>query len=285
MSAAGGARLIAITGAASGMGAAAAARLRAAGDTVVGLDRQAVPGVDVVADLSTAEGRAAAVAGVREVAGGRLDGLVLAAGLGPVPGRERTLLEVNLRGAVELLQGLRPLLAASERGRAVVLGSNSTTTTPFVGRRVVRTLLDDDLDAALERLAKPRNLAAARCYAASKTALTHWVRRAAATPEWAGAGIRLNVLAPGAVATPLLQEQLAGKDGDRVRKFPIPAGGPGTPEQLAHWVEILLSDAADFMVGSVVTVDGGSEAYLRPASWPRSVPTRELPRYLVRLLR
>ncbi|WP_408898919.1 hypothetical protein ACJ5H2_07355 [Nocardioides sp. R1-1] len=72
----------AVTGSASGMGAAVAARLRADGHTVIGVDLREA---DVVADLSTAGGRRAAAAAVLDLSGGRLDGAVLAAGLGPAP--------------------------------------------------------------------------------------------------------------------------------------------------------------------------------------------------------
>ncbi|BCI92231.1 hypothetical protein NIIDMKKI_74370 [Mycobacterium kansasii] len=70
----------AITGAASGMGRAAAVRLRDHGHTVIGVD---LKDADVVADLSTPQGRAQAADGVVAASGGRLDGAVLAAGLGP----------------------------------------------------------------------------------------------------------------------------------------------------------------------------------------------------------
>ena len=71
-------RTIAITGSGSGMGAALAARLEAAGDRVIGID---VKNAEVEADLGTAEGRASAIERVSELSGGTLDGLVTLAGL------------------------------------------------------------------------------------------------------------------------------------------------------------------------------------------------------------
>ena len=44
----------------------------------------------------------------------------------------------------------------------------------------------------------------------------------------------------------------------------------------------MLSDAADFLCGSVIFVDGGSDAYFRSDDWPRSVGLSRLPRYLMR---
>ena len=62
---------------------------------------------------------------------------------------------------------------------------------------------------AAASLTRYRRHAPTMAYAASKIALSRWVRRQAVTPLWAGEGIRLNALAPGAVRTPLLEAQLA----------------------------------------------------------------------------
>ncbi|MFA7510896.1 MULTISPECIES: SDR family oxidoreductase [Mycolicibacterium] len=272
----------AITGSASGMGAAAVARLRADGHTVITVD---IKDADVVADLSTSDGRAAAAAQVLTACDGRLDGAVLAAGLGPSQGAERLrmIATVNYLGVVELLDRWRPALAAAANAKVVVIGSNSTTTTPAVPARAVRALLAGDVDKALRatRLFGPGR--PAMVYAASKIAVTRWARRHAVRPEWAGAGIRLNVLAPGAVMTPLLQEQLDNKRQARfVERFPVPVGGYGQPEQLAEWMRFMLSDAADFLCGSVIFVDGGTDSLFRRDDWPRPVPARRIIGYVQR---
>jgi len=271
-----------VTGAASGMGRAAADKLRAGGHTVVGVDLR---DADVVADLSTEQGRRAAVEQVLAAVGGRLDGAVLAAGVGPAPGAERPRLiyEVNYRGVVELLEGWRPALAAAGDAKVVVFGSNSTTTVPAVPSRAIRALLAGDPDRALRAVRIFGRNAPALAYAASKIAVTRWARRRAVTADWAGAGIRLNVLAPGAVLTPLLEKQLATPaEAAAIRGFPVPIGGFGDPGDLADWVVFMLSGSARFLCGSVVFVDGGSDAYFRPDDWPRAVPLRGLPVYLRR---
>lgn len=273
----------AVTGSASGMGAEVVAQLSAAGHTVIGVD---LHDADVVADLSSPAGRRTAAAEVLQRCQGVLDGAVMAAGLGPAPGRERPrlILTVNMLGVVELLEAWRPALARAERAKVVVFSSNSTTTVPLVPRRAVRALLEGDVDKALGALRLFGREAPTFAYAASKIALSQWVRRRAVTAEWAGAGIRLNALAPGAILTPLLEKQLATPaEAKRIRRFPVPTGGFGDPGQLAAWVVFMLSDAADFLCGSVVFVDGGSDAWFRASDWPRPVPARRLRSYLARM--
>lgn len=266
-----------VTGSASGMGAEVARRLRADGHRVIGVDRA---DAEVVADLSTAEGRQLAIDEILAACDDVLDGAVLAAGLGPKKGAERTIVEVNVLGVTELLSGLRPALARAEKAKVVVFGSNSTTSTPFVPGRAVRLLKRGDTGAATKVITRRGPLSGPIAYASSKLAVSYWCREHAVAPEWAGEGIRINLLAPGPVMTPLLRSQLESPTGGQVRSFPVPAREYGTPEQIADWVLTMLSPAADFMVGAVVTVDGGTEALLRPDAWPARLPLRRLPHML-----
>ena len=271
-----------VTGSASGMGHATAQKLRDGGHTVIGVD---IKSADIVADLSTPDGRKEAADCVLRNSDASLDGAVLAAGLGPArqPDRPRQIAQVNYFGAVDLLDAWRPALAATPRAKVVVFSSNSTTTTPAVPRRTVRALLAHDAEKAVRSVRVFGRIAPALMYAASKIAVSHWVRLNAVTPQWAGSGIRLNALAPGAILTPLLEEQLSNpKDAKAVRSFPIPIGGYGDAGQLADWVCFMLSDSADFLCGSVVFVDGGSDAYFRACDWPKAVPAYRLLSYLKR---
>lgn len=270
----------AVTGSASGMGHAVVGKLTALGHTVIGVDIKAA---DITADLSTPAGRRAAADGVLAAAGHRLDGAVMAAGLGPTPGAQGAITEVNYFGVVELLNAWRPALAAAGNAKVVVFSSNSTTTIPAVPRRAVRALLDGDGGRALRAYRIFGRNAAPMAYAASKIAVSHWVRRNAVTPQWAGAGIRLNALAPGAIMTPLLERQLATPaEAENIRRFPVPIGGFGDADALADWVVFMTSEAADFLCGSIVFVDGGSDAYYRADDWPRSLPVWRVPSYLKR---
>ncbi|MFI5717974.1 SDR family oxidoreductase [Nocardia sp. NPDC051750] len=270
----------AVTGAASGMGRAVADKLTAEGHRVIGVDIQET---DIVADLSTAAGRRNAIDDVLAAADGRLDGAVLAAGLGPVPDPARLpmIAAVNYLGVVDLLEGWRPALAATGAARVVAFGSNSSTTVPAVPGRTVKAFLAGDTDRAVRSVKIFGRQAAPFVYAASKIAVSRWVRRHAVRPEWAGAGIRLNVIAPGAILTPLLESQLASAtQAKAVEAFPVPTGGFGKPEHIADWVCMMLSPSAEFLCGSILFVDGGTDAYFRPDDWPRAVPLRRIVGYL-----
>ncbi|OBF58393.1 NAD-dependent epimerase [Mycobacterium sp. 852002-53434_SCH5985345] len=275
----------AVTGSASGMGHETVQRLKADGHTVIGVD---IKDADIVADLSTPLGRKRAADGVLAAADGKLDGAVLAAGLGPSPGRERLrqIGQVNYFGVVEPLVAWRPALAAAESAKVVVVGSNSSTTVPLVPRRTVKALLAHDADKALRSVRPFGPAAPTMMYAASKIAVSRWVRRHAVLPEWAGSGVRVNALAPGAVMTPLLQEQLATpRQAKAVRSFPVPLGGFGQAGHMADWMCFMLSESAEFLCGSVIFVDGGTDAYFRADDWPKAPPAHGLPGYLRRFRR
>lgn len=245
-------RTYVVTGSASGIGAATAERLTAAGHRVIGVDLR---DADVIADLSTASGRTAMVAGVAAMVDG-IDAIVACAGIsidGPAT------IAVNYFGAVATLEGLRPLLAGSAAPRAVVIASVAS----ILGAEddVVDACLAGDEPTALARMeANP-----AMAYLTSKTALARWVRRTAPSPEWAGAGIPLNAIAPGTVRTPMTAELLAAEGGLEMvdTAVPMPLNGHAGPEDVAPLLEFLTSVENSHVTGQVVFVDGGADAVLR----------------------
>jgi len=248
---------IAITGCASGIGSETREQLEAEGHEILGID---LHDAEIVADLGTLDGRRHALRQIEQRSGGCLDGLVLCAGLGPIAGTSALIVSVNYFGAVELLDGLRDLLEAGSDPAAVVVCSNSATTSPEIPEDLVALMLEGDEGSARWRA---EEIHAAFAYAASKLALARAMRRRA--PAWAQAGIRLNAVAPGATATPLLAKGLEDPElGDAIRNFPIPLGRFGTPPQIASAIRFLLGKDSSFCVGSVLFVDGGSDAVVRP---------------------
>lgn len=255
----------AVTGSASGIGAATTARLEGQGHRVIGVDLR---DAEVEADLSTAAGRQAAIAGITDAAAGSLDGVVPCAGLGPMPDRPGSLIvSVNYFGTVELLEALRPLLAAGDQPAVVAISSNATTCNPGVPADLVDLCLAGDEAGARKRADEVGALGGP--YPASKIAVARWVRAKAVSAEWIGAGIRLNAIAPGKTQTGMVDEGEADPTmAPLLDMFPIPLGRAGTAEEQAALITFLLSPEAGFFVGSIVFNDGGTDALLRPDDWP-----------------
>ncbi len=251
---------ICVTGSAGGIGSATRARLERDGHRVIGVD---VRDAEVIADLSTPTGRAAMVAAVTDASNGVLDGVVAGAG---IMGEGAVVAAINFFGAVATLDGLRPLLARGTDASAIAISSNSTTVTPAIPAGVVELLLAGDEPAALAAVDNNKFFA----YMAAKLALAHWVRRHATQPEWIGAGIRLNAIAPGVIETPMTANDLDFIMG-LGDAFPVPIGRPGRPEEIAEFLTFLLSPAASFFCGSVLFIDGGSDAAMRADDFPSSL--------------
>ncbi|MFF5257788.1 SDR family oxidoreductase [Actinomadura viridis] len=268
-----------VTGSASGIGAAGAAVLTAAGHTVIGVDLR---DAEVTADLGTAEGRGRAIEEILSIGGGVLDGVAAVAGVGPDTEDAAAVVSIDFFGPVALLEGLRPALERSGAGRAVAIGSNSATTVPLVDEVLVDLALAGEEDRArdqartAQRAAPPELTAIApsiSAYASAKFALARWVRRTAVTPEWARRGVLLNAIAPGAVLTPLMLGSTGVAPGQSADDFPtpMPLGVFGRPEDIAFWVHQFLRPEARFATGAVLFVDGGTDAAMRPDAQPTAM--------------
>jgi NAD(P)-dependent dehydrogenase (short-subunit alcohol dehydrogenase family) len=252
--------VFAITGAASGICAAVAQRLKREGHQVIGIDIQPA---DVVADLGTSGGRAMVAERVAELSGGSLDGVVSGAGLGAY-GEPDCVLRVNYFGALAVLNDLMPLLSNGTEPAAVAVSSLGAIIPDVRADQSVTECVDaclhGDEEAAVAAIAgKPGT----EVYCIAKRALAFKIREYA--NHWGVAGIRLNAIAPGSTDTPMRSKMLeASGTGDAVREVPIPLGRPGLSEEVAGAICFLLGRDARFVHGSILHVDGGSDAILRP---------------------
>lgn len=262
--------VVAISGAASGIGAATAELLAERGHRVIGIDLR---DADVTADLGTVDGRAHAIESVLELCNGRLDGLVTAAGIGPsstqLGGR---LVSINYFGSIALVDGLKPALAGSESSAVVCVSSNSATCQPDWPEALAEACIDGDEERAVALANEQISLFA---YAPAKAAIAWWIRERAHTAEWAGLGIRMNAIAPGLIETPMTAGQREDPlIGQFIDAFPVPRGSAGRPAEVASVIDFLLSPASSLLYGSVIFADGGTDALTRTRDWPAVWRTR-----------
>jgi dihydroanticapsin dehydrogenase len=228
---------IAVTGAGSGIGLAALRRAADEGAAVGGLDLDVsvLDGTPAVAcDVTDAAALEEAFAELANRLGG-LDGLVAAAGIDtpnldavdlPVEVWDRTI-AVNLTGVFLSARAAIPHLRRAGGGSIVLIASQLG----LVGTR---------LSAA---------------YCASKGAVVMLGRVLAL--DHAREGIRVNVVCPGPVDTPMYQRSAPPEVREQVVGANVPLGRPGTPDEIAALVAHLLSAESGYTTGSVIAIDGG----------------------------
>ncbi|MFF9900521.1 MULTISPECIES: SDR family NAD(P)-dependent oxidoreductase [Streptomyces] len=251
-------RVVLVTGGGTGIGAATARQLRADGHHVVVSGRRPTP-LRIVAEETGALAHPADASDPEAVAGlvaatleayGRLDGVVLNAGVGRPgavgdldPEDWETVLATNLTGPFHLLRTALPHLLET-RGSVVAVAS----------------------------VAALRNGVGNAAYATSKAALLQLCRSVAV--DYGPRGVRANTVCPSWVRTEMADRRMnqfahsagfgdgaAGIDTayEKATRL-IPAGRPGTAEEVAEAVVWLLSPAASFVNGATLTVDGGVTA-------------------------
>lgn len=226
-------KTVVVTGAAGGIGAAIVDHLETAGATVIAIARGPIDGRDSRRlDVASSDEWAALAVELRESAT-RIDGLVNCAG---ITRRERVLavtaadmkdaFDVNVLGALFAIQALAPLMP--DGASIVNIGSIAALT----GHYPI-------------------------AYTTSKWAvrgLTH-----SAALELGRNGIRVNLVHPGFIETPMTASAPSTFRDASVAETAL--GRAGTPDDIAGVVEFLLSDAAAYVTGSEIVVDGGMTSH------------------------
>ena len=247
----------AMTGGASGIGSEVKKQLIQNGFKVIDVD---IRDSDIIADLSTNEGRQAAISGIRSALSDGLDGFIPCAGLGAHTEDAQKITEVNFFAVVTIIEGIRDLLEKKD-GSIVVISSNSAPM-PNENQNLVDAMLKGDEKAASNVAEQVDGFTA---YCSSKLAITRWMRRNA--PVFIKQGVRMNAVAPGITKSGMTDEAFeAPSTAEAMKEFAesVPVGFIAKPAHIAHAVLFLLSENAEFICGSVLFVDGGHDAMLRP---------------------
>jgi len=251
-------RTFVITGAASGLGEAAAVRLKAKGHTVIGVDLR---GSDINVDLGTAQGRQDMVDQVRAHAPDGIDGVLASAGTSDFsqPG---LVVAVNYFGATATIEGLHPLLRGPGARCLVVASCAVLVSSPEILEVQDACLRGDEAGA----IALGDAYGTPAAYPGTKRALTLWAREKAVRQEWAGSGKLINILAPGVVRTPMVERTLANPESAAILKAnsPIAVDAYADAPVAAELIDFLLNFEGNYIVGQVFFLDGGTEVLKRP---------------------
>ncbi len=240
-------RTVLVTGAASGIGEAVARALVKAGAAVGIGDLQETAAEEIATDLRQSGGKAlalpfdvrdaeatAASVSALEAEFGPLNGLVTAAGLSrPAPAESMTeatwdlVVDTNLKGMFLSCQAAGRRMLANGGGAIVNIGSVNSLG-GFAGRS---------------------NYCSAKFGVSGLTEVL--------AIEWGRRGIRVNAVAPNGVDTPLVRKGIPPRFVEEVLNNRTPLGRMAQPGEIAAMVLFLLSDAASYVTGAIVPVDGG----------------------------
>jgi len=270
-------QLAVITGAAGGMGSAIA-RLLGRTQRLILTDVNEA-GLDELLSVLSSEGfQAEGFAGglddpslaeslaARCRQAGSIRSIVNAAGLSPAQADWQSIIRANSIGPVHLLDALEPLLGPG--AACVLIASVAGHLGPQDSS--IEGLLADPLHPGLfDALESP--LAAlvstlggkmeSHAYSFSKRAIIQLCEQRAL--DWGAKGARIVSLSPGVIATSMGRMEAASGDRAQAMIDATPAGRWGTADDIAAATEFLLSDAANYITGCDLRVDGGAVAAMR----------------------
>jgi NAD(P)-dependent dehydrogenase (short-subunit alcohol dehydrogenase family) len=253
-----GKRVVVAGGGGSGMGAAAAGLVQEAGGEVTVLDLREPEALDDVVFHKVDLGDPDAIDHAAERLGGRVDALFNCQGIaGSAPGtRSSDVMRVNFLGVRHLTERVLPLIAPG--GAVVSIASVGGLGWERRRQPIDELLATDDFGAGLEWVAaRTGDLLQQpfpRTYSFSKQALIVWTMRRAVTAI--ECGVRINCSSPGSTRTTMA----ADFPDDGIEYISRPIGRESSPEEQAWPLVFLNSDAASYINGTNLVVDGGNAA-------------------------
>ena len=243
-------RTVLVTGAAAGIGAALARMLADSGHTVIGLDR-------IACDIAGAEGLVCDLAdtGAIDAAIAALPGTVDAvASVAGIPGTHppARVLAVNLLAPRRLIAGVLPRIPP---GGAVVTVASVAAHRNVVPPAGITALLAAQTPGDIDAWLAEYPLTGGQAYDTSKHALVRWTQALAA--ELLPSGIRALSVSPGPVETGILTDFAATMGQAAIDRSAATAGRHARPGEIASVISFALSDAASWVNGIDLPVEGG----------------------------
>lgn len=243
-------RRVVVTGAASGMGAAAARVAAELGGEVFGLDVAEVRG-DAVKPVRCDLADPASVEAAVSAVGGPVHALLCCAGLANTAAPQQVM-EVNFCGHRHLVERVEPLMPP---GGAVASVSSAAGMGWLQHVAPLTELLDTpDFAAAAAWCAQHPDLVR-EGYSFSKEAIVFYAMRRCR--ELLAKGIRINTTSPGPTDTPMMPAFERAMGVEYMRGFPKPIGRNATADEQAYSLVFLALPAAGYVAGHNLMVDGG----------------------------
>ncbi len=244
---------VAITGAATGIGAAVASKLKSEGAEIVAFDvTRPANNVDrwVEVDLSDAAATETATASVE----GPFDALINNAGLPPREGLNELILAVNYFGLVRITEALLDRLSP---GASIVNTASRAGAMWRENLEQVKRLMALESQSSLAGFIEAETIDHVRAYDLSKEAVIVWSM--GQCERLIERDLRVNTVSPAAVSTGILDDFKAAF-GERAAKGIARAGRPGTAKEIAEAICFLAGPESRWIKGIDLSVDGGMTA-------------------------